>query len=309
MDSKSFDQIIVATAILGVVIIAGIAYVGLSSRIFEFLLGKISMTLNFVWDFLGLAEPKTFLAAQNGEYGELVLIEKTIVSSNTAIYRLALPRKDIALGLPIGQHIQVTANVDGKDFTRSYTPISSDDDLGVLDLLIKAYPTGNLSRYFAGLKIGDKVKIKGPKGNFKYAPNLVKTIGMIAGGTGITPMLQIIKASLKDDSDRTKLNLIFANVTETDILLKDELDILAVQNPERFSVYYVLNTPPADWTGGVGFVTKDMIEKYAASKPTESKILLCGPPPMIQAMQKACEDIGFAKAKAVSKMDDEIFKF
>ncbi|KAJ3350310.1 NADH-cytochrome b5 reductase [Entophlyctis luteolus] len=266
----------------------------------------------FSWrNLLGLPAP-SFLAQLKGEWADLLLAEKIVVSPNTAIYRLALPSKDIVLGLPIGQHIQVTANVDGKDVTRSYTPISSDDDVGVLDLLIKSYPTGNLSRFFAGLKIGDKVRVRGPKGNFKYAPNIVKTMGMvgvIAGGTGITPMFQIITASLKDKSDNTKLNLIFANMTETDILLKGELDKLAAQHPDRFSVYYVLSHPPAGWTGGVGFVTKEMIEKHCASSPAETKVLLCGPPPMILAMQKACEEIGFAKAKAVSKMEDEVFKF
>ncbi|KAJ3016317.1 UNVERIFIED_CONTAM: NADH-cytochrome b5 reductase [Siphonaria sp. JEL0065] len=257
---------------------------------------------------MGAAESKTLLASlPQGEWAELVLTKKTEISSNTAIYRLALQKPDQILGLPIGQHIQVTANIDGKDITRSYTPISSDDDLGVLDLLIKSYPTGNLSRYFGTLKVGDKVKVRGPKGNFKYQPNLVNTLGMIAGGTGITPMLQIIKASLKDQQDQTKLNLIFANVTPADILLKTELDELAVKNP-RFSVYYVLNNPEAGWTGGVGFVTKQMIEKHAAT-PGNSKILLCGPPPMIQAMQKFAEEIGFGKAKAVSKMEDDIFKF
>ncbi|KAJ3063127.1 NADH-cytochrome b5 reductase [Podochytrium sp. JEL0797] len=249
---------------------------------------------------------RTFLEA-NKDWSELVLAEKTEISSNTAIYRLALPKKDQVLGLPIGQHIQVTANIDGKDVTRSYTPISSDDDLGVLDLLIKSYPTGNISRHFSTLKIGDKVKIRGPKGNFKYTPNLVSTLGMIAGGTGITPMLQIIKASLKDPQDRTKLNLIFANVNPSDILLKKELDELAAKH-SRFNVHYVLNNPEKGWTGGVGFVTKEMIEKHAAA-PGSSKILLCGPPPMIQAMQKFAEEIGFGKAKAVSKMEDDIFKF
>ncbi|KAJ3284344.1 NADH-cytochrome b5 reductase [Rhizoclosmatium sp. JEL0117] len=252
-------------------------------------------------------EKKTFLESCNGEYIELVLSEKTAISPNTAIYRLALPSPDTVLGLPIGQHVQVTANVDGKDVTRSYTPISSDDDLGVLDLLVKSYPTGQLSRHFGELKVGDLVKVRGPKGNFKYQANLVKTLGMIAGGTGITPMLQIIKASLKDPKDNTKLNLIFANVSPSDILLKSELDELAASNP-RFSVYYVLNKPEEGWTGGVGFVTKEMVEKHAAT-PGDAKILLCGPPPMIQAMQKYAEELGFGKAKAVSKMEDDIFKF
>ncbi|ORY46454.1 ferredoxin reductase-like protein [Rhizoclosmatium globosum] len=203
-----------------------------------------------------------------------------------------MPYMDTALGLPTGQHIQVTATIDGKEVTRSYTP---------------TYPNGKLSRHIENLKIRDTIKIRGPKGNFKYEPNMVKTLGMIAGGTGITPMLQIIKASIKDPKDKTKLNLIFANVKPEDILLKKELDALAASLP-RFKVYYVLNQPDEGWEGGVGFVTKEMIEEHAAT-PGDSKILLCGPPPMVQAMQKHCEELGFAKANAVSKMEDDIYKF
>lgn len=99
---------------------------------------------------------------------------------------------------------------------------------------------------------------------------------MIAGGTGITPMLQIIRAALKNPLDFTKLSLIYANVNYEDILLKKELDELAEKYPKRFTVYYVLNNPPEGWTGGVGFVSKQQIE--AKLPPTDSniKILLCG---------------------------------
>ncbi|KAJ3332361.1 NADH-cytochrome b5 reductase [Blyttiomyces sp. JEL0837] len=249
------------------------------------------------------------LEQSKNEWMFLKLVKKTVISPNTAIYQLALPKETQSLGLPIGQHVQVAATIDGKEHTRSYTPISSDDDKGVIDLLIKSYPTGNVSKYFAELKIGDSVKIRGPKGNFKYRSNLVSEIGMvakaspfeklqIAGGTGITPMLQIIKASLKDSNDNTKLKLIFANVTEEDILLKSELDALQA-NHDRFKVYYVLNKIPAGWTGGEGFVTKDMIAQHCP-KPGQSKILLCGPPPMIKAMSEYCEALGFAKVKLIS---------
>ncbi|NXD32787.1 NCB5R reductase, partial [Spelaeornis formosus] len=58
------------------------------------------------------------------------------------------------------------------------------------------------------------VKIKGPKGKFVYTRNLAPHLLMIAGGTGITPMYQIIKSSLKDAADQTKISLIYANVEE-----------------------------------------------------------------------------------------------
>jgi len=84
---------------------------------------------------------------------------------------------------------------------------------------------------------------------------------MIASGTGITPMLQIIRAALKNPADNTRLSLIYANVNVEDILLKKELDDLVAAHPHCFSVYYVLNNTPQGWAGSVGFVTKEQIDK------------------------------------------------
>ncbi|EIM83343.1 ferredoxin reductase-like C-terminal NADP-linked domain-containing protein [Stereum hirsutum FP-91666 SS1] len=243
------------------------------------------------------------------EWKEFPLTEKIELSPNTAIYRFALPNPNDILGLPIGQHISVSAEINGKDIMRSYTPTSSDDDRGHFDLLIKAYEKGNISRYVSLLKIGDKVRVKGPKGQFTYHPSLSRELGMIAGGTGITPMLQIIRAALKNPLDFTKLSLIYANVNYEDILLKKELDELAEKYPKRFTVYYVLNNPPEGWTGGVGFVSKQQIE--AKLPPTDSniKILLCGPPPMMNAMKKYLDELKYPAPRTVSKLVDQVFLF
>ena len=131
---------------------------------------------------------------------------------------------------------------------------------------------------------------------------------MIAGGTGVTPMLQIIRAILMNPGDKTAVSLIFANVGENDILLRDEIDKLAAQH-SNFSVYYVLNNAPTGWTGGVGFVTKQMIAEKCPAPAADTKILLCGPMPMVKVMQQHCEDLGFDKARALSKLEDQIFKF
>lgn len=146
--------------------------------------------------------------------------------------------------------------------------------------------------------------MKGPKGQMKYTPDLAAHIGMIAGGTGITPMLvsetnpfmlyptadsplmalqQIIRAALRNPLDTTKLSLVYANVGESDILLKAELDGLAKGHPDRFNVYYVLNNPPEKWDGGVGFVTTAIIKERLPEATPTSKILLCG-----KYMQMVC---------------------
>lgn len=187
-------------------------------------------------------------------------------------YRFALPSSTDILGLPIGQHISVAARIEGQpeDVVRSYTPISSDENPGYFDLLIKSYPTGNISKHVASLKIGQPLKVKGPKGAMVYTPGLVRRFGMIAGGTGITPMLQIIRAIIRGrprsgGKDTTEVDLIFANVNEEDILLREDLDALAAED-DKFRVYYVLNKPPEPWKGGVGFVSAEMI-KVRVIKP------------------------------------------
>ncbi|KAE9367505.1 ferredoxin reductase-like protein [Stipitochalara longipes BDJ] len=243
------------------------------------------------------------------------LSEKTIISHNVAIYRFKLPTLNSILGLPIGQHISIAATLPqpegpNKEIVRSYTPISGDHQPGYFDLLIKSYPTGNISKYMASLIVGQTIKVKGPKGAMVYTPNMVRAFGMIAGGTGITPMLQIIRAVIRGrpTGDKTEIDLIFANVNKEDILLKEDLDQLAKED-KGFRIHYVLNNPPEGWEGGVGFVTPEMITKWLPKPADDIKLLLCGPPPMISAMKKASESLGYKKAKPVSKLVDQVFAF
>lgn len=258
-------------------------------------------------------QPKKFL--KPNQFQNLELQEKTILSHNTAIYRFKLPEPTNILGLPIGQHISIGANLeqpDGnfKEIVRSYTPVSGDHQPGYIDLLIKSYPTGNISRHLASLSVGQTIRVRGPKGAFVYTPNMVRHFGMVAGGTGITPMLQIIRAVIRgrEAGDRTEIDLIFANVTPQDILLKEDLDALAAAD-EGFRVHYVLDKPPEGWTGGVGYVTADMITKWLPKAADDVKILVCGPPPMVSGLKKATESLGFKKARPVSKLEDQVFAF
>ncbi|KAL4897963.1 NADH-cytochrome b5 reductase 1 [Aspergillus ambiguus] len=265
------------------------------------------------WKFTGSSKARKVL--NPNEFQNFVLKEKNNISHNVAIYRFALPRPTDILGLPIGQHISLAATIEGqpKEVVRSYTPISSDNEAGYFDLLVKAYPQGNISKYLTTLKVGDTMKVRGPKGAMVYTPNMCRHIGMIAGGTGITPMLQIIKAIIRNrprngGNDTTQVDLIFANVNDEDILLREELEQLAKED-DGFRVFYVLNNPPPGWNGGFGFVTAEMIKERLPAPAKDVKILLCGPPPMVSAMKKATESLGYTKARPVSKLEDQVFCF
>ncbi|PWN43068.1 ferredoxin reductase-like protein [Ceraceosorus guamensis] len=242
------------------------------------------------------------------EWQTFKLTEKRQLSENTALYRFRLPSDNSILGLPIGQHVSVQANINGKNVMRSYTPVSSDDDRGFFDLLIKTYDKGNISKHVSTLKIGDGLEVRGPKGQMRYSNGLVRHLGMLAGGTGITPMLQIIRAIAKDPQDKTEVDLIYANVSEADILCRKELDDLAAKN-KQFRVHYFLNNPPEGWKGGEGFVTKEAINDNFPTPAEDIKILLCGPPPMINAMKKHLEELKYDPPKPVSKLPDQVFSF
>jgi len=162
------------------------------------------------------------------------------------------------------------------------------------------------------LAINSMVHVRGPLGQLEYKGNgkftimrkhpetgksgpvdsLIKHVGMIAGGTGITPMFQIIKSICEDRSDFINITLISANVTESDILLRKELDTFAANN-NRFKVYYTLDKPTPDWTGLSGFVSADMISKHLPSPSSDSLILMCGPKPMIDFMEKNMKALDF----------------
>lgn len=244
------------------------------------------------------------------EYKPLKVSKITKLSPNVYKYTLALPSARDVIGLPIGQHISIKATVDGKTVSRSYTPTSNNLDAGLIDVVIKIYPDGALTgKYFAGLKVGDEVLLRGPKGALKYTTGHCKHIGMVAGGTGITPMYSLIRAICEDPDDTTTISLVYANRTEDDIILRSELETFARRYPKNFKMWLMLDSPPAGWTGGSGFVTSDVMREKLPQPGPDTKVMLCGPPGMIGAAKKGLVSLGFKEPGAVGKMTDEIFCF
>ena len=123
---------------------------------------------------------------------------------------------------------------------------------------------------------------------------------MIAGGTGITPMLQVIGALLKNHSkDTVKCWLIFANQTEEDILLRKELESIINHPNISFKLHYTLDRPPTDgsWKYSSGFINVNMCKDHLPSSSSENcMIFMCGPPPMIKfACEPALKELGYSE--------------
>lgn len=120
---------------------------------------------------------------------------------------------------------------------------------------------------------------------------------MVAGGTGVTPMYQIIKHILRDPRDETQLSLLFANVSQQDILLKDELDDLARAHPQQLYVHYVIDAPEQGWGGSTGYVTPELMRQHCPSPGPDTMLLFCGPRPMTRSLESSAASLGFTKAQ------------
>lgn len=161
------------------------------------------------------------------------------------------------------------------------------------------------------------IKCRGPLGRFKYLGDgnaeiitqlepkkdkLVKfnKLLCIAGGTGITPIYQIINA-VYSNQDPTDIILIFGNKTTKDFLLKDELDNIQRCNKINIKIIYTIDKSEEGWEGEVGFINKDMISKYCKNIEDNRFVLTCGPPPMTKSLPPILKQLGMK--------DDNYFKF
>lgn len=262
-------------------------------------------------------------AMKPDEFQKFKLTKRVELNHDTRLFTFALQTPTTLLGLPVGQHITLRfKDKDGKNHQRSYTPVTGNETLGEVTFIIKVYKAnvhpkfplgGKMSQHLDSLKIGDSIEMKGPKGHLTYLgqgkftvkqmrkpleERKAKHFGLIAGGTGITPVMQVVKAIFRDSKDTsTTMSVLYANQTEEDILLRSELELLAKEYPTRFKVHYTLDRPPAKgWNYSTGFIDKEMLEKTMpkAAPDGSSQILMCGPPPMIKfACLPNLEALGF----------------
>jgi nitrate reductase (NAD(P)H) len=249
---------------------------------------------------------QTFLKPR--EFQKMPLVEKIFVNHDTRIFRFALPRPDMKLGLPTGQHIFLRANVQGNVVMRPYSPMTDDNTLGHVDFIIKVYfknqhprfpEGGKMSQHLDSMKIGDTIEAKGPLGEFVYETRgkfswksklrQCKQLSLIAGGTGISLPYQVASKVLSNPDDPTKVKLLFANQTPDDILAKDYIDELVKKHSDRFEVWYTVDRVPeackGEWKYDVGFISDAMISKALFPASEDTVCLMCGPPIMYE---KAC---------------------
>ena len=198
-----------------------------------------------------------------------------------------------------GQFLTLIVPVEGKETRRAYSLCSSpftDQDLAVT---VKRVEDGLMSNWLPdNLKVGDTVKVMEPMGVFttEYDPSNKRHIIMFAGGSGITPMMSIIKSTLTQEPESI-ISLIYANRNEESIIFKDALDHLATQYEGRLHLIHILDDAPMNWQGHSGLLNHDMLVKIFERIPSweNTTYLMCGPEGMMKNVENLLEEHNISK--------------
>jgi len=281
------------------------------------LAGQLKTDLSKIMDKLTPKYPGFLDTVSPKQEFQVTLSQIKKISPDSYIYTYDLPDTSLPLGLMYGHHVAIHADVpNGERVDRKYTPTSRFDQKGSFDLLIKIYRAnvhpdhpngGQLTSYLESLKVGDKVTMSGPKykrtylghGKVNVLGNLheVKDIVFIAGGTGVAPLYQLILALLDDPTDQTNLHILFANKSEADILLREELEE-AAKDP-RIKVHYTVDTASPTWKGYTGFITKEMLADITPKPETKPLLWACGPKPMHKLVKSLYSELGYDVEKNI----------
>ena len=235
------------------------------------------------------------------EWVNFEVVDNSAITHNTHLVTMKLPVGMTKLGLIMNSCLLARMKTaTGEYHIKPYTPISSEEEIaktGIFSLLVKKYPNGTLSRHICELQKGDILEARGPipKINLEERSSNgeiatlegVKRLAMIAGGTGITPMLQaadyILRSTTMENSP--KISLIAANDSSEDILAAEQLGHMVKSYPDRIEVHHVLRNGDTTRDGAIsGLVTVTVLKQLAVTPQETQKVFVCGPPPMMTAV-------------------------
>jgi len=259
---------------------------------------------------------KVFTGGDQG-FISLVLDQVENINHNTKRFRFKFDDPEAVSGLTVASALitKYKGPADEKPTIRPYTPTTDEDTRGYMDLVVKKYPGGKMSEHLHSMEPLQRLEMKGPIPKYPWEANKHDHIALIAGGTGITPMHQLCRAIFKNPADKTKVTLVYGNISEEDILLKKDFEQLENEFPQRFRAFYVLDNPPEGWKQGKGFITKDLLKTVIPGPDEQNvKVFVCGPPGLYKAISGTkkspadqgelagyLQELGYAK--------DQVYKF
>jgi len=216
---------------------------------------------------------------------------KEIIPRTYNVTSFRFPRP-AALNYKPGQFQFVTIKADGKELSKPFSISSSPTEKTHIEFT-KKLSDSEFSTALKALKVGDWARIDAPYGKFTFEGEHEK-IGLLGGGIGITPFMGICKYCT-DMRLNTKITLLYGNRTENDIAFRKELENMQKQNV-NLKVVFILNEASSGWKGTTGLINAEMIKKEIPDYK-ETVFYTCGPPVMVEIIEKLIEQLGLPKTQ------------
>jgi NAD(P)H-flavin reductase/ferredoxin len=221
----------------------------------------------------GLTEEEFFSGDTSREF-DAVLGTVDLVTADIARVRLDLGSD--AMEFTAGQFVNV--EVPGTGLLRTFSMANAPDDPSVVELICKLYPDGLFSRFLREAVPGAAVRFFGPYGTLKIHLSH-RPILMIAGGSGLAPLLSMLRNLAAKGCDRP-VALYFGARTEADLYALDDIGAIGQRLSDFEFVPVLSQSWSAGWSGETGMVTDAIVRRC----PTLAHdVYMCGPPPMIDA--------------------------
>jgi ring-1,2-phenylacetyl-CoA epoxidase subunit PaaE len=200
-----------------------------------------------------------------------------------------------------GQNVTVKLNIDGEEVRRSYSICSSPLD-NELRVAVKHLAEGKFSGHAnRSLKVGDKVEVLPPSGRFSLKAEAVASANYLAfaAGSGITPVISIIKSTLAS-LPGANFTLVYGNRTRSTIIFREQLEALKNKYMDRLAIHHILSREETDAPVNHGRIDADkceLLSKYLIDLKGMDHIFLCGPEQMIYTVSGWLEKKGVAQNK------------
>jgi ferredoxin-NADP reductase len=192
-----------------------------------------------------------------------------------------------------GQFFFVTIRHENKELKKHFSFSSSPTERSHVEFT-KKFTDHEYSLALKAAKVGDWTRIDAPFGQFTFEGEYPK-IALLGGGIGITPFISYCK-NATDKGLSSKITLFYGCRTPEDIAFRKEFEELSKKNT-NIKLFFTVNQPaPSDWKGLTGIISPDMVKQHLPDYK-ENMFYTCGPPPMVEAMEKLVENLGLPKEK------------
>ena len=193
-----------------------------------------------------------------------------------------------------GQHYDVRLTAaDGYQAQRSYSIASPPSHAGVVELTIERIADGEVSPYFHDVVgVGDRVELRGPIGGyFVWEPPLGGPLLLIAGGSGVVPLMAILREWAAATS-RPPTSLLYSSRTFDDIVYREELDELAAADPRLRIIQTLTRSQPLGWTGYARRIDRAMLAEAITAAGADPLVYICGPTLLVEAAANGLVELG-----------------